>query len=368
MRVGLVIYGSIETLTGGYLYDRRLLDHLASQGDRAEVISLPRRNHYPRALCDNASPSLVRLFTRARFDVLLQDELVHPSLVFLNGWLRARVRYPIVTIVHLLRSSEPTATRLRGWYSAAERRYLATVDAALYNSETTRRAVEALLGRSLPGIIAYPGCDHLAVERSETELAAQARASGPLRVLSIANVLPGKGLRVLIDALRRLPAESWRLQVIGSLTMDRPYVDHVRGLIGRAGLCANVCLVGAVPNARIPEYLIASHLLVVPSHYEALGIAYLEAMRFGLPVIATTAGGAREIVGHGREGFLVAPGDVDALTRHLRLLVADRELLLRMGLAARRRAARHPTWDQSFERARIFLRSLVETHRPPVST
>jgi hypothetical protein len=50
-----VIYGSIETLTGGYLDDRRLLDRLVSRGDRAEVISLPRRNHYPRALCDNAS-------------------------------------------------------------------------------------------------------------------------------------------------------------------------------------------------------------------------------------------------------------------------------------------------------------------------
>jgi hypothetical protein len=52
------------------------LDHLVSRGHRAEVISLPRRNHYPRALCDNASPSLVRRLTRARFDVLLQDELL----------------------------------------------------------------------------------------------------------------------------------------------------------------------------------------------------------------------------------------------------------------------------------------------------
>jgi glycosyltransferase involved in cell wall biosynthesis len=368
MRVGLVIYGSIETLTGGYLYDRRLLGHLASRGDRAEMIELPRRNHYPRALCDNASPSLVRRLTRARFDVLLQDELVHPSLVFLNGWLRARARYPIVAVVHLLRSSEPTATPLRGFYSAAERRYLSTVDAALYNSETTRMGVEALLGRRLPGVIAYPGCDHLAAESSQTELAARARARGPLRVLSVANVLAGKGLCVLIDALCRLPAESWRLQIVGSLTMDRPYVDRLRDLIGRAGLGGNVCLVGTVPNPRIPEYLMTSHLLVVPSHYEALGIAYLEAMRFGLPVIATTAGGAHEIVEHGREGFLVAPGDADALTRHLRLFCADRELLLRMGLAARRRAARHPTWDQSFERARNFLCSVVETHRAPVST
>jgi glycosyltransferase involved in cell wall biosynthesis len=160
----------------------------------------------------------------------------------------ARARYPIVTIVHLLRSSEETATRLRGWCSAAERRYLCTVDAALYNSETTRMAVETLLGRGLPGVIAYPGGDHLAVERSETEIAAQARATGPLCVLTVANVAPRQGLCVLIDALRRLPAESWRLQIVGSLTMDPPYVDHLRSLIARAGLATHVCLVGTVPT------------------------------------------------------------------------------------------------------------------------
>jgi len=109
--------------------------------------------------------------------------------------------------------------------------------------------------------------------------------------VSVANVLPGKGLCVLIDALCRLPAESWRLRVVGSLTMDRPYVDRLRALIGRAGLATHVCAWWArCPTLGIPEYLMTSHLLVVPSHYEALGIAYLEAMRLGLPVIVTTAG------------------------------------------------------------------------------
>jgi glycosyltransferase involved in cell wall biosynthesis len=366
MRVGLVIYGSIETLTGGYLYDRRLVDHLVSRGDRAEVISLPRRYHYPRPL-RHASPSLVRRpLGRASMSSCRMSSSTRP-------WSSSTAGSGPGLATRSLRSftSCARASKRRGSVAGTRRPnvgILATVDAALYNSETTRMAVEALLGRSLPGVVVYPGCDHLAVERSETELAAGARAAGPLRVLSIANLLPGKGLCVLIDALSRLPTESWRLQVVGSLTMDRPYVDRLRGRIGRAGLATHVCLVGTVPNARIPEYLITSHLLVVPSHYEALGIAYLEAMRFGLPVIATTAGGAHEILEHGREGFLVAPGDADALTRHLRVFCADRELLLRMGLAARRRVARHPTWDQSFERARTFLRSLVETHRPPVST
>ena len=274
MRVGLVIYGSIETLTGGYLYDRRLLDHVVSRGDRAEVISLPRRNHYPRALCALTQPS--------------------------------------------------TIPRRPAWRSKP------SSGAAFPGSLPTR------------AVTIWPGIARKRSSRRRHE------RRGPC-ASSAGNVLPSKGLHVLIGALCRLPADSWRLQIVGSLTMDRPYVDRLRGLIARAGLATHVCLVGTVPNARIPEYLVRSHVFVVPSHYEALGIAYLEAMRFGLPVIATTAGGAHEIVEHGREGFLVAPGDADALTRHLRLLGTNRELLLQMGLAARRRAARHP----SLERARI---------------
>ncbi|MBV9161360.1 MAG: glycosyltransferase family 4 protein [Pseudonocardiales bacterium] len=362
MRVGLVIFGSLETRTGGYLYDRRLLDHLGSRGDQTHVVSLPVRT-YLRHLADNFSPSLASRLAGERFDVLLQDELNHPSLVMLNRWLKARAGYPIVTLVHLLRSSEPRASPLRRVSVAVERRYLATVDAAVFNCETTREAVERLLGHALPGVVAYPGCDHMGMQISAAEVTARARVTGPLRVLSVANVVPGKGLHVLVAALDRLPAESWRLTVAGSLTMDRAYVNRLQGLIGHLGLVANVNLLGSVPHHRIADLLSRNHVLAVPSSYEALGIAYLEAMRFGLPVIATSAGGAHEVVDEGREGFFVAPGDVDALSGHLRLLGADRELLLRMGLAARRRAERHPTWEESFERARDLLCSLVASHQ-----
>jgi glycosyltransferase involved in cell wall biosynthesis len=362
MRVGLVIFGSLDTPTGGYFYDRRLLEYLQSRGDQIRVVSLPLRT-YPRHLADNFSLSLARRLAGDCFDILLQDELNHPSLVVLNRWLKARADYPIVALVHLLRSSERRSSPLRHAYRAVERWYLATVDAAVFNCETTRDAVEGLLGRCVPGVVAYPGCDHLGAQISEAEIAARARVMGPLRILSIANVVPGKGLHVLVAALARLPRESWRLTVAGSLTMDRTYVDRLRNLIGRLDLDANVDLLGAAPHQRIADLLAKSHLLALPSSYEALGIAYLEAMRFGLPVIATSAGGAREVVDEGREGLFVAPGDVDTLSGHLRALVADRELLLRMGLAARRRAARHPTWDQSFERARDLLCTLVASQQ-----
>ena len=68
-----------------------------------EVISIPWRP-YARGLLDNLSPALFRRLRRAAFDLLLEDELAHPSLFHLNRRLRRRVSYPLVAIVHHLRS------------------------------------------------------------------------------------------------------------------------------------------------------------------------------------------------------------------------------------------------------------------------
>ena len=72
----------------------------------------------------------------------------------------------------------------------------------------------------------------------------------------------------------------------------------------------------------------------MPSSYEGFGIVYLEGMQFGLPAIAGTAGAAKEIITHGHNGFLVPPGNPEALAHHIELLIRDRELLLKMSLAA----------------------------------
>src|SRR5207248_2498950 len=134
--------------------------------------------------------------------------------------------------------------------------------------------------------------------------------------------------------------------VVGSLTMDQAYSHRIRRQIVRAGLTDYVDLVGAVSNAEIPGYLVRNHILVVPSRYEALGIAYLEAMGCGLPVIATAAGGAHEIIRHGEVGFLTLPEDVNMLAGYLRQIDQQRERLLEMSLAAYQRIRMHPTWDQ----------------------
>ena len=318
MHLGLVVYGSLETVSGGYLYDRKLVQHLRSRGDEVEVISVPWRP-YGLGLLDNLSPALLARLSRASFDLLLQDELVHPSLFRLNHWLRRRVSYPLVAIVHHLRCCEARPAWQNRLYRQVERQYLTSVDGFIFNSHTTRTEVEGLVGTGRPAVVAPPGGDNVPGGVSREEVLNRAAAPGPLRLIFVGNLIPRKGLHTLLGALASLPPQDWRLTVVGGPDLDLSYARAIRRQIAALGLTGQVTLLGTLSPPELAARLRQSHLLAVPSSYEGFGIVYLEAMRFGLPVIAGDAGGPREIVSHGVNGFLVPPGDTAALARLPRL-------------------------------------------------
>ncbi len=374
MRIGLLIYGSLDTLSGGYLYDRKLVEHLCEAGDSVEIVSLPWRS-YPAHLADNLSLRLYRRLRDLSVDILLQDELNHPSLALVNRRLRRRQpRYPLISVVHHLRSSEQHPRRLQPLYRAVERAYLRTVDGFIFNSRTTRQAVAALRGEReedkggsenlapLDGVIAYPAADHLPAPNegaAEELISARGSDDGPLRILFVGNLIPRKGLRHLITALSRLPKAGWLLDVVGDEAVDRAYAAELRRQIGAAGLEGNIRLHGRVSDSELAQRYRAAHLLAVPS-YEGFGIVYLEAMAFGLPVLASVYGGAGEIVDSGVNGLLVEPADADGIAAHLSALARDRERLADLGRNARSRYAAHPRWADSAAAARAYLAAIVQ--------
>src|SRR5574341_1207567 len=122
MRIGLVIYGNLEAVSGGYLYDRILVDYLRSAGDQVDIISLLWRN-YLSHLTDNFNASLIRHLLETRFDVLIEDELNHPSLIRVNRLLRKNAAYPIISIIHLLRCTEPRPAWQNAIYYWLEKSY-----------------------------------------------------------------------------------------------------------------------------------------------------------------------------------------------------------------------------------------------------
>jgi glycosyltransferase involved in cell wall biosynthesis len=352
MRIGLVIYGPLDTMSGGYLYDRQLVAYLRAQGDTVEVISLPWRNYFSH-LTDN-----LRFRLPGNFDLLIEDELNHPSLLAANAPPHPN---PIFSLVHNLHSSEKRAAWQNTFFRAVEKRYLRSVDGFIFNSSTTRDAVHALLAEDKPHVIATPGGDRLGTLTPD-QVHTRTAGPGPLRLLFLANVTPLKGLRVLLDALR-LVTSDFRLDVVGSLTVDPRYVQDLRQKVIAYGLESKIFFRGILDGAALAERLKLSQVLVIPSFYEGFGISYLEGMAFGLPAIGTRAGAIPQLISAGKNGFLIDPGDSEALAKHLRALATDRDLLTRLSLNALEHFNAQPTWAQSTGSVRSFLLRNTGTSR-----
>ena len=364
MNVGFVVYGDIETTSGGFFYDRKLIEGLRERGDTVAVIELPWPS-YAHGLFGGAVRRVRGLGDEfdsvGSFDVLVQDELAHPTLVSANAGLRRRFEGPIVSIVHHLRCSEAHPRPETALYRAVEQRYLRSVDAAICNSAFTRETVTDLA--PLATTVVPPAGDRFDPAIDAATITERAQ-DGPLRVVFLGSVVPRKGLHTLIEALARLPDERWRLTIVGDVGTNPAYTRRVRRTASRLGVRDRIETMGTLPDGDLEACLRENHVLAIPSTHEGFGIAYLEGMSFGLPALATTAGGAREVVTHGETGFLCAPGDVGDLARWLRGLVEDRTLLAELGVAACERYDAHPSWADSAAQVGAFLDRVVASEVP----
>ncbi|WP_266080511.1 glycosyltransferase family 4 protein [Haladaptatus caseinilyticus] len=356
MRLGFVVYGSLSERSGGFRYDRKLVETLRERGHTVQVITIPWQS-YGRCLLHNLSS---RLRSRlSGFDVLMEDHLCHPSLIWLNHGLDV----PVVSVVHHLRSDEPRAGWKNRGYRRVERNYFLTLDGAICNSETTRRSVLDLLDSNdsnyLPTTVAYPAGD-----RFEPLPPVRRTFDGTLHLVFLGNLVPRKGLHVLLNGLSSVSGD-WHLTVIGSST-DKEYANRMRRLRDDLGLRRNVSFTGRLPDEAVAGHLARSHVLTVPSLYEGFGLVYLEGMAFSLPAIATTAGGASEIVTDGENGFLLPPADPSAISEAVRTVRDDRDELGRMSTAARDRYDAQTGWDDATDAVERLLDTVIE--HEPIST
>ena len=362
MRIGLVIYGSLDTLTGGYLYDHIVARELEQRGHELEIISLP-QGPYLFNLARGLFPPKHPLLRKRHYEVLLQDELCHPSLLRLNRRHHPSSP-PSVAVVHHLLSSEPRAHWSNLFLSAVEKSYLRTVDGFIFNSQSTRQSVEAMVGDLRPQVVAYPAGDRLGFQLSTEDIASRCRRPGPLQLLFLGNIVPRKGILPLIETLAGIDRRLWRLSVVGSLDFDPDHAERARQRVRQLGLSDQITFLGALSEERLSGQLCRSHLFCMPFSYEGFGIAMLEAMAFGLPALSSAEGAAAETVTHGSNGFLIAPADSGGLRALIVQLHQDRDQLTRLSLEAFRAATKRPGWQHTAATIERFLETLVSAQYP----
>jgi glycosyltransferase involved in cell wall biosynthesis len=125
----------------------------------------------------------------------------------------------------------------------------------------------------------------------------------------------------------------------------------------RVSANGNVKILGKVPNPELAKIMAESDAFVLPSYFEGFGLVLLEAMAAGLPVLTTTATAGPDIVTEGVNGFIIEPGDLDALVSGMKFCLENREKIVSMGMNARETAEQF-SWNAYGDRWAKILDSV----------
>lgn len=294
----------------------------------------PRFLAAPRALA-----RAVRAASRIRRADLGSDAVVVNGLLALPAVCIARPRSPVVLLVHdvLDRFALRVVLRLCA----------RVVDIAVAPSEAAARSLreQGLPTRVVPNGTPWP------------VLPAPPEPPTPPVVGELAALTPLKAQDVLLDAVTGLERRDVIVELAGeALPKDGPYVEHLRALAQNPALEGRIRFLGRVedPLARLRGWSIA----VLPSvGRESFGLAVLEAMSVGVPVIATNHGGPPEILGDA--GLLVAPGDAEGLALAIARLLDDADLRDRCRAAGPRLVASRYTLERQQEVLLSVLRDVT---------
>lgn len=183
-----------------------------------------------------------------------------------------------------------------------------------------------------------------AVEVSETEPStAQSTPSAP-RILSVGRLERNKGFHVLLEALQKaksLPPD-WSAIIVGDGS-ERPALEAIAK---KLGLAQRVTFIGSIANEQLEGLYDSSGIFVHPTLYEGSSIVTLEAMKHALPIVASKTGGLPDKVFPGKNGWLVPPGDSDALADILDQAFDEKDSWSMLGKASKQIVLERYSWDR----------------------
>jgi glycosyltransferase involved in cell wall biosynthesis len=343
-RIAFAVPGDLATPTGGYAYDRRMIEELTRLGWQIDVVDLGQGFPWP----SNE--------TRARAWLQLSDvppgrTIVVDGLAFgvlPEAALQLRVENPLIALVHHPLALEAgLSIQQANILHTCERAALIAARLVIANSAETARHLTSDYGVAADRIvIASPGTDPAPVARGSSD--------GIVRLISVGALVPRKGFDVLVAALATLAELPWQLTIVGDRSRDPQTASRLDADVSRLKLGDRVEVAGAVPAENLAELYANADVFVLASRFEGYGMAFSEAIARGLPVIGTNAGAIPETVPQGA-GLLVPPDDVPALAAVLRGVIANPEERRSMAAAARAAASTLPTWQDS---AKLFAGAL----------
>ena len=346
MHILFVIPGDINLPTGGYRYDREIINAWQKSGIEVSLASI--EGNYPFPSETDKKTALQDIIKFPKADIAVVDGLLGgTSPEFMQAL--SKTLLIVALIHHPLCLENGLSIKNAESLEASERAGLKFTSGVITTSPATTLTVSNLFEYNRNKIhTVLPG-----VERGQISTGSK---SSTVNLLCVGSIIERKGHKDLLLALSELSDYNWHLDCIGSTDFDPKLFIELKQILKTKALETKVTFHGTVSEETITNAYIKADVFVLPSLFEGYGMAYAEAIAHGLPVIGTTAGAIPDTVPE-TCGILVEPSNIKALHQALEKIILDKALRNQYQKAAIKAEPSFPTWQSS---ANAFLKILKE--------
>lgn len=344
--VYFAIPGNLATLTGGYGYDRRVLEGLRQLN--VTVVHQPLDASFPAPTAAALEETGRWLESLQDHSLVLVDGLAYGAMDALAARHANRLRF-IALCHHPLALETGLTPAQQQQLHASEQRALALAKAVIVTSARTRQTlIERFAVPAAAVTVAVPGTDRHGFAACNNK---------PPLLLTVATLTRRKAHDVLIAALAQLQHLPWHARFIGGDEFDPAWAAALRRQVQQDGLQQRIEFAGARSNLH-DDYL-AADVFVLPSLFEGYGMVFAEALGYGLPIIAARAGAVPDVV-PASAGLLVEPGSVDELKAALEQMLTNHALHQRLQQGARSAAQDLADWNHTARTVQTVLATVAE--------
>jgi glycosyltransferase involved in cell wall biosynthesis len=346
--------GELNSTSGGYAYDRRIIEGLERHGWQIQLISLG--DGYPFIDSTQREYARSRLLNLAQGVPMVIDGLALGVLPDLTPVIANR--HPLIALIHHPLAfefglSDPEIKYLK----QSETKALKHVLGVIANSPATARDLNQHYGIHSEIVhVVLPGTDR--IRRLEPRAQKSVDDFNPVNLLSVGSIIPRKGFHDLIPALVPLIDLPWTLSIVGETSSNVKAYKLLTSNIKDFLLEGRINILGVVTTEELEHLYAKADIFVLASLFEGYGMAYAEAIARGLPIIATSGGAIPDTVPQ-EAGLIVPPGDIPALTNALKTLILDQPYRARLSSGALEAALLQPTWEDAIQNFVFALNRLV---------
>lgn len=328
------IPGALDSLTGGYIYEKQVLLGLRRLGWDIRYLALP--DGFPEPTPEVVAQTAAALATLPSDQPVLLDG-------FLTGVMPpetlADLRARFVAICHHPLAYETGLSATRAAYlKRVEQANLARAAHIIVPSPHTARMLTEDFSVATDRItVAAPG-----VPRPQVKSVAR---DGVAEILVVGQLVPRKGHETLVQALAMICDLEWNAAIVGPAS-DPDHADNLHNLIVRLGLTDRVHIAGTLTPEQLEKRYARATVFALATQYEGYGMVFAEAMAHGLPIVSCAAGAVPDTV-PADAGVLVAPEDAPAFAKALRRVLADHAFRAGLAQFSARHGSLMPTWDDT---------------------